>query len=119
MTKRELIEQLREARKQARNLERAVERILEEAESPQNDTDDWIDQHQSALGSKRHCAAVRRRLGEGKKDAEKIGRRHRLSPSAYAEERALVGQLRLARCEQSGSVDEDAAYQALVRRLEQ
>lgn len=121
MTRREWIEQLRAARRQARDLEQTFDRLLEAAEKPENDTEEWIDQDQSgALGPRRHCAAVRRRMGEGKPGAARIGRRYLLSPAAFAEERAQYGQLQLARCvpAEASEAEEEAAYQALKQRLE-
>lgn len=47
---------------------------------------DWIDQHKSALQSKRHCAAVRRLIEAGEPGAARVGRRHLLSAEAYAQE---------------------------------
>lgn len=117
MTNRELIEQLREARRQARQLEQTFDHLLEMAEAPQNDVHRWVDQSQSALGAKRHCAAVRRRLADGRDDAEIIGRSHRLRADAYAEERALIGQGRLARCAPNDA-EEEAAYQAMRKRID-
>jgi len=60
MTNRELIEQLREARRQARALEQTVDHLLEVAESPKNDVHHWIDQFESVLGhdvTSRLCGA--------------------------------------------------------------
>jgi hypothetical protein len=47
---------------------------------------DWIDQRRSALGAKRHNAAVRRLLAQGLPGAAVVGRRHLLSTAAHAEE---------------------------------
>jgi hypothetical protein len=49
-----------------------------------------VDQQHSALGRRRHCAAVRRRRAEGADGAEIVGKKHLLSRAALAEE--------LARC---------------------
>lgn len=46
----------------------------------------WIDQTQSPLGAKLHCAAVRRRKAEGKGGAEIKGRKHLLTSAALEEE---------------------------------
>jgi len=120
LTKREFIEQLRGARRQARELEQTFDRLLEAAETPGNDTEEWIDQEKpGGLGPRRHCAAVRRRLAENKPGAAKIGRRFLLSPAAYAEERGFMGQAQLARCVPALSeTEEDAAYKALVASVE-
>jgi hypothetical protein len=47
---------------------------------------DWIDQRASALGPRRHCRAVQRRIAEGTDDAAVIGRNHLLSAAAHTEE---------------------------------
>jgi len=46
----------------------------------------WTDQHASPLGPRRHCAAVRRRIAEGRPGAERAGRRLLLTPEAVQEE---------------------------------
>lgn len=46
----------------------------------------WVDQHRSALGPRRHAAAVRRRVGAGEAGAAIVGRRLLLTPAALAEE---------------------------------
>ena len=120
MTRRELIEQLREARRQARGLEQTFDRLLEAAEKPENDTEEWIDQDKSGLGPRRHCAVVRLRMKEGKPGAARVGRRYLLSPAAFAEERGHAGRATLARCAPpaAAEAEEEAAYRALVQRLE-
>lgn len=63
----------------------------------------WIDQEFSPLGSRRHIAAVRRRMARRQPGAELdafvIGRRYLLSIDAVAEEyfRPARGRLRLKR----------------------
>jgi hypothetical protein len=47
---------------------------------------EWVDQHASALGPRRHAAAVRRRLGAGEGGAAQVGRRFLLTPTAVQEE---------------------------------
>jgi hypothetical protein len=49
-----------------------------------------VDQASSPLGRRRHCAAVKRRVGSGKPGAALVGRRHLLSVEALAEELARV-----------------------------
>lgn len=49
---------------------------------------EWVDQHRSPLGPRRHCRAVRRLLADGSREAAIIGRRQLLSQSALAEELA-------------------------------
>ncbi len=50
-----------------------------------------VDQSRSPLGSRRHHAAVRRRLARGLPGAAIVGRRHLLSSEALAEELARAG----------------------------
>lgn len=47
---------------------------------------DLVSQGESPLGSRRHCAAVRRRIDRGQPGASIVGRRHLLSREALAEE---------------------------------
>ncbi len=70
----------------ARALRAAADELDQVAAEQRQQRADWIDQHASPLGSKRHNAAVRRLLGEGSAGAAKIGRRHLLSPDALAAE---------------------------------
>ncbi len=56
---------------------------------------EMVDQQHSALGRRRHCAAVRRRRAEGAGGAEIVGKKHLLTRAALAEE--------LARCSQTSS----------------
>lgn len=48
--------------------------------------DQWVAQNDSPLGSRRHNAAVRRRLASGEGGAAALGRRFLLSKEALAEE---------------------------------
>lgn len=48
----------------------------------------WVDQVRSPLGPRRHCAATKRRIEQGRPGATKIGRRYLLSPEALEEELA-------------------------------
>lgn len=63
----------------------------------------WLDQEFSPLGSRRHIAAVRRRIARRKPgselDAVVVGRRYLLTVDALAEEyfRPARGRLRLTR----------------------
>lgn len=57
---------------------------------------DWLNQHQSALGPRRHCAAVRRRIREGSGGAEVSGRNCLLSRTAHDEELARPRKRRAA-----------------------
>jgi hypothetical protein len=47
-----------------------------------------LDQASSPLGRRRHCAAVKRRVGRGEPGAAIVGRRHLLSAEALADELA-------------------------------
>jgi len=49
---------------------------------------EWVDQHQSVLGNRRHCRAAKARIAAGLDGAAVVGRRHLLSQSALAEELA-------------------------------
>jgi len=69
---------------------------------------DWLSQHQGALGPRRHCAAVRRRIREGKGGAEVIGREHLLTRAAHDEELARPRKRR---------VDPEADSRALAQEL--
>lgn len=61
------------------------DRITEEASA---ELADWIDQSKSALGPRRHCCAVKRRVALGDGSAAIVGRRHLLSQAAFNEELA-------------------------------
>jgi hypothetical protein len=49
---------------------------------------DPVDQTKSALGPRRHCAAVRRLRAAGDSRAFKVGRKYLMTPELYAEELA-------------------------------
>lgn len=51
-----------------------------------------VSQTDSPLGPRRHCAAVRRRMGAGEGGASKVGRRYLLTREALAEELHRLGQ---------------------------
>jgi hypothetical protein len=63
----------------------ACDEIAAEATAARSD---WVDQHQSQLGPRRHCRAVRRRIAAGASDAAIVGRRQLLSQHAHSEELA-------------------------------
>jgi hypothetical protein len=70
-----------------REIRRSCDKLIEQIETePRPEATSMIDQTASDLGPKRHCAVVRRRIYEDKPGALIIGRRHLLSPEAYAEE---------------------------------
>lgn len=72
-----------------------------------------VDQQHSDLGRRKHCAVVRRRIGEGEDGAFIVGKRHLLTPEAYREEleRENAGK------PLDGSSEEDAAYRQLMARI--
>lgn len=105
-------------------LRRVVREELAEVVHP---ADDWRDQRRSQLGSRRHCAAVRRRLAENPDDpqAKIVGDRFLLTPSAIAEELARIGRKAekpksgLTAAEPTPASPEDEAVARMRRRLTQ
>lgn len=84
---RAVLSELRELRRTVRDIEQGCERLIERLETePRDGLGGMIDQTGSDLGAKRHCAIVRRRIAENKPGAIISGRRHMLTPEAYAEE---------------------------------
>jgi hypothetical protein len=82
-----VLTELRELRRTVRDIEQGCERLIERLETePRDGGAGMIDQTESDLGPKRHCAVVRSRIKENEPGAIIIGRRHLLSPEAYAEE---------------------------------
>lgn len=69
------------ARAFAPSLAQAVSRELQGISGTE-----WIDQHESELPARTHCAAARRRLAEGLGGAEIVGRRHLLTRAAMLDE---------------------------------
>lgn len=66
---------------------RAAADIFDAAASEATDERlDWVDQSSSPLGSRRHIAAVRRRMTLGSDGAAQVGRRFLLSRDALTEE---------------------------------
>ncbi len=61
-----------------------------------------VEQGASPLGTRRHCAAVRRRLDHGEPGAAIVGRRHLLSATALAEELGRTSALRARPKQQAG-----------------
>jgi hypothetical protein len=75
------------------NLLRKV--VREEMAAASHPSDDWRDQRRSpVLGPRRHCAAVRRRLGADPHDpmAKIVGDRFLLTTDAIAEELERIGR---------------------------
>ena len=79
---------------------------------------DWVAQATSPLGRRRHCAAVQRRLAAGMGGACIVGREHRLSPDALADELAFVSSRKAPkkRVSSSGVVADLERELRLVRR---
>lgn len=70
----------------------ALRLIAEALEQDSQERGEWISQHESPLGRRRHCAAVRRRVSAGNSGACIGGREHRLSTEALAEELESVSR---------------------------
>lgn len=68
--------------------------VREELAAVQHPSDGWRDQRHSALGPRRHCLAVRRRLHADPRDsgAKIIGDRYLLTPDAILEELDRLGR---------------------------
>lgn len=73
-------------------LEAAAAKAREIATDCHANRADWIDQHSSPLGPRRHCAAVRKRVQSGDEGAAIVGRRLLLSHEALAAELARIGK---------------------------
>lgn len=73
-------------------LEAAAYKARELAAEAHAERADWIDQHSSPLGPRRHCAAVRRRVQTGDGSAAIVGRRLLLSEDAIALELGKLGK---------------------------
>ena len=58
----------------------------------QQGTPDMVDQSKSPLGRRRHCNAVKRRIGNGEPGAARVGRRYLLTPDALTDELHRLGQ---------------------------
>jgi len=91
-----LLEQLAEV------LEAAARRARELAAEERAERRDWLDQRQSPLGPKRHCAAVKRLVAAGDPGAALVGRRHLLSAAALAQELGRASQPKGAKPEATG-----------------
>jgi hypothetical protein len=86
-----------------------------------------IDQHGSLLGSRRHCAAVRRRIKRGTGGAAIVGRRFLLSREALREElddldapepEPTGGKPRPGKGgDDAADIDEDALYRETLAEL--
>lgn len=68
--------------------------VRDELAAAKHPVDDWRDQHQSPLGPRRHCRAVRLRLraNPGDPTAKILGDRFLLTPDAVAEELSRQGR---------------------------
>jgi len=87
--------------------ERVVRRL-------RDDRNGWIDQSASPLGSRRHCAVVRRRVAAGDSGACKVGRRFLLTQEALAEELTASG----AHSRKNRSLKETLASSSVTERLQ-
>lgn len=92
----------------------ALERIeLRLAKCDAPGAEPMVDQQHSALGRRRHCAAVRRRRNGGQHGAEIVGKKHLLTRAALAEE--------LERCSvrstQANDIEPDSGNDAYHRAM--
>ena len=95
--------------------------MREEIQAALHPSDEWHDQRRSPLGSRRHCAATRRRASEGKSDAKKIGDRFLMTTDAIAEEMERLGRPKaLTRADTSKTPlsPEDEVRERIQRRLQ-
>lgn len=86
--------------------------------------DEWIQQRGSALGNRKHCAAVRRRIASGEGGAAIQGKRFLLTTSALTEELRrggpppILDQLAKAKPRDGGDNDaaelDDEAYTSIM-----
>jgi len=63
-----------------------LRQVIREELRAQTHADEWVPQKGSALGNRRHCAAVRRRIQQGEGGAALRGKRYLLTTSALTEE---------------------------------
>lgn len=76
----------------------------------------WINQKDSPLGPRRHCAAVRRRVGEGKEDATILGKRFLLTQEALNEEMVRACIVPPVKVREPELTDIEARIEARLRR---
>jgi hypothetical protein len=76
----------------ARILRAAADEAERIADEQRGERRSWIPQTGSPLGSRRHCAAVDRRIAAGEPGAARVGRRRLLAPHALDEELARVSR---------------------------
>ncbi len=88
-------------------VERIATRVVEKLGGADSQ---WVDQSSSQLGSRRHRAAVNRRIAEGLPGATKVGRKHLLTREALAEELATVSKKRRA------TTETDVQLEARIRK---
>lgn len=78
-------------------LDEMADRIAARLHARQHDVaPGMIEQVSSPLGRRRHCAAVRRRVAEGKPGASIVGRRYLLSTEALQDELARLSGAKVA-----------------------
>jgi len=98
-------------------LARLIARAVVEELRPKGE---WVDQHESELGPRLHCAAVRRRRAEGLGGAAIKGRRHLLTREALQEEMMRCPKPGLRKCRKEPGTtpsSREARVQATVDRL--
>lgn len=73
----------------------------------------WVDQHASALGSRRHCALVRSLMKNGDPRASRVGRRYLLTGDALTEALAHAPKVQ----SREVHVESETVAQRLDRKL--
>jgi hypothetical protein len=105
-----------------REIRHRCDKLIEQVETdPLAAAVGLIDQHQSRMSVRRHCAAVRRRRAEGKTDAFITGggRVFLLTPEAHQEEldHGSPSRSALASCAPDSDAEEESAYRELLVRM--
>jgi hypothetical protein len=77
--------------KLGRELAAEIARALAKELRGAND-DGWVSQANSPLRPRRHCAAVRRRMGEGRTDCTRDGKLYLMTREALQEEMLRLGK---------------------------
>jgi len=95
-----------------------IRSVIREELMAQGQCDEWIQQRGSALGNRKHCAAVRRRLENGEDGAAIRGKRFLLTTRALSEELRRGGppplDLPLAKTAPIPDSDGDEAYTEII-----
>jgi hypothetical protein len=98
------------------DLARRIAHFLGEQTRGEGPREGLVDQHDSPLGNRGHCAAVRRRLAAGEAGADISGRRHFLTREALAEELKRSTSRKLGRA-RDGEPDPVAELERALSRL--